>query len=110
MLALLCLAVSLTSTAAWVLPGSKFKEKNLASFLKSGETNTLFFSPFLFTPIALPVQYKDGSVVELKVNKITSLKHVLGYPHYSLGFCKVSIKNHPLISLTSLISPHPNCY
>ena len=34
-------------------------------------------------------------MVELKVNKITSLKHVLGYPHYSLGFCKVGIKNHP---------------
>ena len=34
------------------------------------------------------MQFKDGEPVELKVNKITSLKHVLGYPHYSLGFCR----------------------
>lgn len=104
-LTLLCLAISLASTSAWVLPGSEFYFYlffflgflKLSFHPKSKATNTNlifpFFSFILFfflTSLALPVQYKDGSVVELKVNKITSLKHVLGYPHYSLGFCKVS--------------------
>jgi hypothetical protein len=64
-----------------------YKENRLNT--QTSPDSSIFILPISFLTTALPVQYKDGSAVELKVNKITSLKHVLGYPHYSLGFCKV---------------------
>jgi transmembrane 9 superfamily protein 2/4 len=41
-----------------------------------------------YLPGMAPMEYKEGGVVELKVNKLTSVKTQLPYGYYSLPFCK----------------------
>lgn len=53
----------------------------------------VFFSFFIgslgiYLPGVAPNEYMPGSRVELKVNKLTSVKTQLPYPYYSLAFCK----------------------
>ena len=41
-----------------------------------------------YLPGVAPVEYSDGARVELKVNKLTSVKTQLPYGYYTLPFCK----------------------
>jgi len=44
-----------------------------------------------YLPGMSPMQYKDGSVVELKVNKLTSVKTQLPYAYYTLPYCQPKV-------------------
>jgi transmembrane 9 superfamily protein 2/4 len=44
-------------------------------------------SPF-YLPGVAPEQFIDGQIVDLKVNKLTSVHTQLPYQYYSLPFCK----------------------
>lgn len=41
-----------------------------------------------YLPGVAPVNYKDDDLVELKVNKLTSVHTQLPYKYYSLPFCE----------------------
>merc|ERR1719424_2555056 len=41
-----------------------------------------------YLPGVSPVEYKEGSEVDLKVNKLTSVKTQLPYAYYTLPYCK----------------------
>ncbi|CAE7457093.1 TMN10 [Symbiodinium sp. CCMP2592] len=43
---------------------------------------------WLFWPGVAPIEYAEGARVELKVNKLTSVKTQLPYGYYTLPFCK----------------------
>lgn len=45
-------------------------------------------SQAFYLPGVAPVQYDDGARVDLKVNKLTSVKTQLPYDYYTLPFCK----------------------
>jgi len=41
-----------------------------------------------YLPGFSPIQYQDGDIVELKVNKLTSVKTQLPYSYYTLPYCQ----------------------
>mmetsp|Transcript_34090 Transcript_34090/g.79202 ORF Transcript_34090/g.79202 Transcript_34090/m.79202 type:complete len:641 (-) Transcript_34090:205-2127(-) len=41
-----------------------------------------------YLPGVAPIEYEDGASVELKVNKLTSVKTQLPYGYYVLGYCQ----------------------
>eukprot|EP00435_Cladocopium_sp_Y103_P035524 s296_g9.t1 len=45
-------------------------------------------SQAFYLPGVAPVEYSDGARVDLKVNKLTSVKTQLPYDYYTLPFCK----------------------
>eukprot|EP00438_Fugacium_kawagutii_P013896 Skav219735 [mRNA] locus=scaffold301:407980:426786:- [translate_table: standard] len=45
-------------------------------------------SQAFYLPGVAPVEYTDGARVDLKVNKLTSVKTQLPYDYYSMPFCK----------------------
>jgi transmembrane 9 superfamily protein 2/4 len=44
-----------------------------------------------YMPGMAPIQYKEGGTVELKVNKLTSVKTQLPYAYYTLPYCKPTV-------------------
>jgi len=42
----------------------------------------------IYLPGFSPMEYQEGETVDLKVNKLTSVKTQLPYPYYSLPYCK----------------------
>jgi len=41
-----------------------------------------------YLPGMSPIEYKEGGVVDLKVNKLTSVKTQLPYAYYTLPYCR----------------------
>jgi len=69
------MAVPRRSSGWWLVPGA-----TVLSFLRPGSA--------FYLPGVAPIEYDDGAVVDLKVNKLTSVKTQLPYDYYTLPFCK----------------------
>jgi len=57
-----------------------------------------------YLPGMAPIQYKEGSVVDLKVNKLTSVKTQLPYAYYTLPFCKPPVITESVENLGEILT------
>merc|ERR1719247_326726 len=57
-----------------------------------------------YLPGMAPIEYKEGSAVDLKVNKLTSVKTQLPYAYYTLPYCRPQVITDSVENLGEILA------